>query len=95
MEHTKGPWKKNGEQVILSDGSSIEQSYFKREKEEAEANAQLIAAAPELLQSVRNLVGLVRSLQLLGMDKHLGEEEINQIHDAEKSIQKAINPEPA
>lgn len=64
MKHTSGPWHvaplsptwvgtKYGEQVASTDTFDIE------DKEEQEANALLIAAAPELLAAARNLLDAV------------------------------------
>jgi len=69
MTHTKGPWAIAGEEhanVILSEDFVIADVYaFKkgeagpRTDEEGEANARLIAAAPDLLEALKaNLTAL-------------------------------------
>jgi len=59
--YTKGPWVKdglqwygrNGEMVVMSDGPSFgSAAVFKQ----AKANANLIAAAPELLEALEELL---------------------------------------
>lgn len=65
-KHTKGPWFVSSydeietELAVTIDGYTIcllDQSYFDRAlpRKETEANARLIAAAPELLGALKNL----------------------------------------
>lgn len=63
--HTKGPWLYNPEEThnhVHSDditGSAIcsfDMAYVHRTQEEKEANGYLIAAAPELLEALENMV---------------------------------------
>lgn len=57
IEHTPGPWVKgtlelvgiNGQKVVVSDGPSFGS---KSQWPEAEANARLICAAPDLLEAL-------------------------------------------
>ena len=66
MNHTPGPWTNNGLkdmgcfQVVDSHGWLLADVYFKttfRENvEEAEQNATLIATAPELLSTLKDLL---------------------------------------
>lgn len=60
-KYTPGPWVKkgldwygsNGERVLMSDGPSFgSKTHFK----DAEANARLIAAAPELLEALEGVL---------------------------------------
>lgn len=62
MKHTKGPWVAVGTNVLLRDGTRIcraqkELAYqVTISKAEAEANARLIAAAPELLEMLEAFI---------------------------------------
>ena len=73
MKHTKGPWKidkvtplsYSEDGTVLGAGCieiktpSIDIWYYKfSQKEEAEANAKLIAAAPELLEALKEIIEL-------------------------------------
>lgn len=50
MQHTPGPWTANGSWVVAADGPIVETVAYARVRSgEAEANARLIAAAPDLL----------------------------------------------
>ena len=58
--HTKGPWRLNGKRVeygpiIAGDGFCV--AIVSRDPREAEENARLIAAAPELLEAMKNALG--------------------------------------
>jgi len=63
--HTPGPWRKGdhpfdivaGEYTVVATVASDRQG-LNRGREVSEANARLIAAAPELLQALRGLIGL-------------------------------------
>lgn len=67
MAHTSGPWRADvsfvngprdyGYDAATGEFSSIAQAFGR----DAEANARLIAAAPDLLEALRLLVGMVRA----------------------------------
>lgn len=82
MKHTKGPWKvdKNGAICLVEYAKSIAMvnSVF-IPKEEFEANAKLIAAAPQLLEALQEFVNAVYSgcsKEELDMLRKKGEEAI-------------------
>ena len=65
MRHTKGPWKNFDTYVGFDDGRLIASCIQMKQKnliktaemyEEAKANAQLIAAAPEMLEALENVL---------------------------------------
>lgn len=68
MTHTQGPWSYigNGDVVAKSDkycgGEKDIASVFLTVNDEDEANARLIAAAPELLEALQNLSIVMREL---------------------------------
>lgn len=72
MKHTPGPWKPDPSlpKVILADdGETLAQTYFvygdkARDTSQAEANARLIAAAPELLELCKYLRNYARLADL-------------------------------
>jgi hypothetical protein len=56
-EHTPGPWIKNGRDIAKEDGGIIVTAWYYGNKgtvtkEEANANAELIAAAPEMIDAL-------------------------------------------
>lgn len=73
-QHTPGPWKfdRNNDGLIAfriaGNGLILADALFKNtiehapQRTEAEANARLIAAAPELLEKLQELVGLICSM---------------------------------
>jgi hypothetical protein len=75
IKHTLGPWKcdwsiqvggniKSGWQVF--DSNETELVIDIPDSEEAEANAQLIAAAPELLDACQKALSLLKALEVRG-----------------------------
>lgn len=67
MTHTPGPWQIGGE-LISKEGSNLEiasvwsksaNRRFSPSQSEADANARLIAAAPELLEALQTLLDKV------------------------------------
>lgn len=67
MSHTKGPWNcirasAGGREIITSDVSPVDVCVLSRSNkspEEINANALLIAAAPELLEALEELYHLI------------------------------------
>ncbi len=62
MTHTPGPWstRENGgwQKMIMAGKHIITYSTGENQKEEVEANARLIAAAPDMLEALDGLVGI-------------------------------------
>jgi len=56
MMYTKGPWIRNGMAIESTEGEAIALVAYKHSKEEFEANASLIAAAPELLEILEQVM---------------------------------------
>jgi hypothetical protein len=54
VSHTPGPWTVN-ERGHVSGKRAVAELYYDPRNPELEANARLIAAAPELLEELRNL----------------------------------------
>lgn len=88
-QHTPGPWKvsRTGEELQISAISTP--GYFAVIRgacagahEQGEANARLIAAAPELLEALEELVGWLAEARL-EMGGHIG------LDDARAAIAKA------
>lgn len=99
-KHTPGPWNlKNPTAkyaaynnlwfcIIESEDRRIIQKIYGRSKEEAEANAKLIAAAPDLLNNLESLI-----LSIMAHPDYASGEEGDEWHDlieiAEETIKKA------
>lgn len=63
VKHTPGPWLKSGCVVLSNDEDrgmrfATAERVRGRNPEEQEANARLIAAAPELLEAIKELIHL-------------------------------------
>ena len=91
--HTPGPWRTNGADVVSNNGSPVSKvilNYnrtiaFDTERAEAEANASLIAAAPDLLEALKDMThGLPELLENIGYT-----DEEGMIEKARAAIKKA------
>lgn len=84
-QHTPGPWRIHGvtkTTILNEEGKEIyDGANYQNNFEEAKANAKLIAAAPELLEALKNLV------EYLGEDWQHDQFLIN----AQEAINKATN----
>lgn len=80
--HTPGPWLRddtsgmkcdvrasNGRKVALCWGLGNGDNYRKEYKAECDANARLIAAAPELLESAKAIAEILRGWPMPGMQR--------------------------
>lgn len=94
MTHTQGPWSYigNGDVVAKSDkycgGEKDIASVFLTVNDEDEANARLIAAAPELLEALQAIVKSLVDQDDEGMIEHA-----QQMIDARVAIAKATGGE--
>ena len=97
-EYTKGPWKLapfgRGVDVISDDdcGPRIIAECKARngsELESCEANARLIAAAPELLEAIKEATRALRDVACLGPDEAVNPEWYPIVHRCESAIAKA------
>jgi hypothetical protein len=94
MKHTKEKWSyvyeaaPNGYRYNIRSSAgtllaSVAISNVSHERTEIEANAKLIAAAPELLRTLTNLLAIIEK------DRHKGQSYI--LVEAEQAIKKATN----
>lgn len=66
MKHTKGKWRSftdNANGFGITNGNTVIAIAGETDLKENEANANLIASAPELLQEYKNLVGRVSAMK--------------------------------
>ena len=76
-KHTKGPWKVGVKHEVKCDGfdgADTDTAYFitsegYQDKSECEANARLIAAAPEMFEALK---GMTRIVEAFGYTNTLG-----------------------
>jgi len=102
--HTPGPWEIDPDvstDVIRMDGSRDRvgvadcMSFNGPEIEECEANARLIAAAPELLQAVIDLLAVAPSkAPAAGLLVGIEEKHAEAIRNAKQAIAKATEQTP-
>ena len=69
--HTPGPWKAIGDFIHTSDNLPFVLAYTPEQQDgvpvgDRDANAQLIAAAPEMLAALKRLVDLLEVMRGLG-----------------------------
>lgn len=103
---TPGEWKNEGGDnssidIILPNETVISHSRYSRftdrfvmEREEMEANMNLIAAAPELLEALQNLIQLKEWKDKHGKDEHYEKAKDKAWYDAKSAIDKALNYQP-
>lgn len=71
-QHTPGPWKNVNGIIFGADGYSLGERHYlaqpigagktqRRDTKEIEANARLIAAAPELLEAALEVIAVIRN----------------------------------
>jgi hypothetical protein len=82
MNHTPGPWKVRDDSRIVPPLNATQLPICKmgslRNKQEQEANARLIAAAPDMLATIKDLAGRLQ----LGIDVGLIGDEAAKAVDA-------------
>lgn len=66
-KHTPGPWRKAGYSIVKGSGHRhvIADTYMQSNIKITEANARLIAAAPELLSACKDVMAMIRDGQLV------------------------------
>ncbi len=88
MKHTQGEWIANDGQIYPQEtGKTLALiPYYDTEDEEQQANARLMAAAPELILAIKNLMDAEGG--------EAGDNEDQQLawRNAEQAIQKATQP---
>lgn len=85
--HTPGDWYAKDGQIVAQDTGrtlAVVPYYFYNEDEEQTANANLMAAAPKLLEALREAVE--------SMDQGMRSNQLELYKKAQAAIQKAINP---
>ena len=92
--HTQGNWHaKDGQIYPTETGKTLAlMPYFDKDNEEQEANSQLIASAPELLQMVYDLKNCIKRLTEDGMSQEDRDKEAQWIGEAHELLYK-INPD--
>lgn len=68
-KHTPGPWSIHRERIIFAeDGYAIADvtTYHGKRQEQTQANARLIAAAPELLGELKRAVAMIEEARSRG-----------------------------
>lgn len=90
-KHTPGPWEVGEEGEILAGSSEFLVATAYHGRPAQEANARLIAAAPELLKTVKELVSLVCDSGLGTISEYLpvNPESIERIKRARQAIARA------
>lgn len=82
--HTKGEWKVIGNGWVSAYGKLVAKpTSTNMSVEELEANAKLIAAAPELLEALKKSLKIVESITCMSSD------EIQIMKDAQQAIKNA------
>jgi len=97
MTHTPGPWTVQADSVypgVIRDANrtSVAEAHYQETPGTMEANARLIAAAPDLLEAVRVArVAMVEARRLLYYARHADTVDrlTAAITDAEAAVQKA------
>ena len=56
--HTQGPWIADGAQVFTNETNVAQANGYRIDRETVEANARMMAAAPELLEALRGMLAL-------------------------------------
>lgn len=101
-QHTPGPWQIQGEEIHSAEyvlGAVYGIDDYSEEDTEADANARLIAAAPELLQACQELIRAYVEEYILREEVGLGDEEMEMAQaraarQARTAIAKARGQQP-
>lgn len=90
---TPGPYIKNGTSIMGNGKMELVAVVYGFDTEERKANAHLIAAAPDLLEALQNLVQLKEWKDRNGKDEHYEKAKNKAWQDAKAAIDKALNQE--
>jgi hypothetical protein len=90
-QHTPGPWELRGPRLVTDKNGVIIAENISSNEGTSEANAHLIAAAPELLEALK--LGLLLIERIEPNDK-LDEHEQAFANAARAAIQKAMEEQP-
>lgn len=92
--HTPGPWQLSGHEVIVKNHGSVAIATtdigMVATKEEREANARLIAAAPELLSALENAEASIELVRCLDAGEAIDTEADNMLDSLQNRIRAAI-----
>ena len=83
-QHTEGPWIADGAQIFTSDTNVAQANGYRIDRETVAANARLIAAAPELLEALEQMVSV-----FLDTEGRHGESKNDAMDAARAAIAKA------
>ena len=93
MSHTKGPWHFAGEGLLINDDDvEIPLSLLFPDDiatPEAFANANLIAAAPELLEMTETLLEVIESLQRAAI-KYVESDGVFNLQEAKANVERVL-----
>lgn len=90
---TPGPYIKNGTSIMGNGKTELVAVVYGFDTEERKANAHLIAAAPDLLEALQNLVQLKEWKDRNGKDEHYEKAQLIAWEAARAAISKALNKE--
>lgn len=86
-KHTPAPWRTLGNWAVVTKTKTIADLYKSNadcdELDEIEANARLIAAAPDLLEALKDLVDAIPTETWEVLPQYIQEQAINAVNQAE------------
>lgn len=84
ITHSPAPWIIEGKDIVCADDSIVAQIYSPADADEQteKANAQLIAAAPELLAAIKGLLSQINAIPSAEWEEVCGDLDFDAIHAA-------------